>query len=181
MGMTIEGVWGEETDKEDGAKIAAADPGRIDRYNTSNVYPWKQRGEVQILNRTFPTDVARTRAHERNTIQKLKVDWIAPLHGVGNGYMPIVSVNLNPGHTMGSMKRIIIVQFLSPLFRLLHLCLLRRSLLPFLRSRKGPTPVPSCTSRFRCLYIHTYVYVHVWSSKTYERDSSFDSWAALSR
>lgn len=34
---------------------------------------------------------------------------------------------------MGSMKRIIIVQFLSPLFRLLHLRLLR-PLPPFLRS-----------------------------------------------
>ena len=36
-----------------------------------------------------------------------------------------------PG-TMGSMKRIIIVQFLSPLFRLLHLCLFLRLLSPFL-------------------------------------------------
>lgn len=73
MGMTIEGVRGEETDKEDGAKIAAADPGRIDRYNTSNV-SLETAGGGADPNRTFPTDVARTRAHERNTIQKLKVD-----------------------------------------------------------------------------------------------------------
>lgn len=69
MGMTIEGVRGKETDKGDEAKIAAADPSRIDRYNTSNV-SLETAGGGADTNRTFPA----ARAHERNTIQKLKVD-----------------------------------------------------------------------------------------------------------
>lgn len=66
MGMTIE-VRGEETDKEDGAKIAAADSGRIDRYNTSNA-SLETAGGGADTNRTFPAD-SRTRTQHHPEIE----------------------------------------------------------------------------------------------------------------
>lgn len=188
MGMTIEGCIRKPT-KKNGEKIAAVDPGRIDSYNTSNVSLETARGGADT-NRTSPADVARARAHGRNTIQKLKVDWIAPLHGVGNGYMPIVSVNLNPGHNglnethhycpipLSSVSASSSMSPSSPpTFPPLRIC-----------SRRGPTPVPSPpppppahhVEISLMLYIRMCTYT-ARSSKTYERDSSFDSWAALSR
>lgn len=165
MGMTIEGCIRKPT-KRNGEKIAAVDPGRIDSYNTSNVSLETARGGADT-NRTLPADVARARAHGRNTIQKLKVDWIAPLHGVGNGYMPIVSVNLNPGHNglnethhycpipLSSVSASSSMSPSSPpTFPPLRIC-----------SRRGPTPVPSPPPprpprRDLIDAVHTYVYVH---------------------
>lgn len=80
MRMTIEGVRGKETDKEPGQKLLP----QIRPESTDTIhlmYPWKQRGEPQILTGPFQQTRSGTRAHERN-IQKLKVDWIAPLSTV---------------------------------------------------------------------------------------------------
>lgn len=157
-------VQGEETDKVDGAKIAAADPNRIDRYNTSNV-SLETAGGFADTNRTFPADTVRTRAHERNTIQKLKVDWIAPLHGVGSGYMPVVSVNLNSVAQWAQWNTSLLSNFSLLCFGFFIYVFFFVSSYLFSASfsaRANPdTRVLSCMSRFRwCLYIHTYVYVH---------------------
>lgn len=66
--MTIEGVRGKETDKGAWAKdLAAADPGRIDRHNTSNVSLETAGGGVDT-NRTFPAD-SRTRTQHHPEIE----------------------------------------------------------------------------------------------------------------
>lgn len=70
------------------------------RQNTIHLmYPWEQRGGGgggADTNRTLPADVVRARAHEHHPEIESRLNSAAP-DGVGNGYMPIVSVNLNPG------------------------------------------------------------------------------------
>lgn len=148
-----------KADKEDRTKIAVVDPDRIDRYNTSNV----SRGNsgTQLLTSPFRRIVVYLRTRTRNTIQKLKVDWIAPARCREWIHVDCVC-ELEFRTTMDSMKRIIIVRFLSPLFRLPHLCLFlrpptfspRRLSAPSLRTsmRRSDvySPVPlACTTTSR--------------------------------